>query len=86
MRAIAPRTGAPEQTIAENQEQYLPITVALYSYTDGSRGILTRWTPSAEERAAIAAGEDIYVLQLNFGGPMTPMSARIGPGDWKVDG
>lgn len=82
MRMIAPRTGAPETTVAEEQAEYLPITVAHYDYADGSRGILTRWRLSDEERTAIAAGEDLYVMQLNFGTPMTPMMARVGSGDW----
>ena len=82
MRMIAPRTGAPEVTIAEEQEEYKPVTAALYDYADGTRGILTRWQPSPEERAAILAGEDIYVQQLNFGTPMTPMIVRCGPGDF----
>ncbi len=84
MRAIAPRTGAPEATIAEEQPEYMPITVALYQYADGSCGILTRWQPSAAERSAIAAGEDIFVHQLHFREAMTPLSVRIGPGDFTV--
>jgi len=84
MRPIAPRTGAPEQTFAEKQEEYLPITVGMYRYQDGTRGHLTRWQPTAEERAAIAAGEDIYVLQLNFGTPMTPLLVRCGPSEFLV--
>lgn len=98
MRAIAPRTGAPEVTIAEEQEEYMPITVALYDYSDGSRGLLTRWQPSPEERQAIAAGADVFVQQLNFRTTacracgvetpqgMTPLSVRCGPGEWAVPG
>jgi hypothetical protein len=82
MRPIAPRTGAPEMTFAEEQEEYMPLTVALYQYDNGVRGLLTRWTPTAEERAALARGEDIYVQQLNFGGPMTPLIVRVGAGDF----
>lgn len=84
MRAIAPRTGAIETTIAEEQPEYMPITVALYQYADGSCGIVTRWQPSAEERAAILAGEDIYVNQIHFGKHMTPLMVRVGPGDFTV--
>jgi hypothetical protein len=82
MRPIAPRTGFPEVTIAEEQEEYMPVTVALYQYDDGVRGLLTRWTFTPEERAAVAAGEDVYVQQLNFGTPMTPLIVRCGPGDF----
>jgi hypothetical protein len=82
-RMIAPRTGAPEVTVAEEQEEYLPITVALYLDEKGARHILTRWTFTAEERAAIAAGEDVYVAQLGAPNtPMTPMNVLVGPGTY----
>lgn len=90
MRAIAPRTGAPEMTIAEEQEEYLPITIALYWSGVGETKIfLTRWQPSTEERAAIAAGEDIYVSQLVFPDAsgrqlMTPMGVQCGPQGFTV--
>lgn len=82
MRPVAPRTGAPEVMVAEHQEEYMPLAVALYDYTDGTRGLLTRWTFTPEERAAIAGGEDVYVHQTNFGTPMTPLIVRCGPGDF----
>lgn len=84
MRSIAPRTGAPEVTVAEDQAEYMPLTVSTYEYENGSRGLLTRWTFTPEERHAIAAGEDLYVMQLNFGTPMTPLIVRCGPGDFVV--
>lgn len=88
MRPIAPRTGAPEQTIAEEQEEYLPITIGLYLLQDsGMYGRLLRYTFTAAERQAIACGEDVYFMQLysDPSQPMTPVSARVGPDDWKVD-
>lgn len=89
MRAIAPRTGAPEQTIAEDQPEYLPVTVGIYGYADGATGLLTRWTFTPEERAAIAGGEDVYLMQLYFPGAdeavrMTPLIVRAGPGDFTL--
>lgn len=84
MRSVAPRTGAPERMIAENQEEYLPLCVADYVYQDGVRMILTRWTFTPDERAAIARGEDVYIGQLNFGGPMTPLVVQCGPEGLKV--
>lgn len=81
MRPVAPRTGAEELTFAEEQPEYLPITVATYpQYAGpGSRGLLWRYTFTPEEREAIFHGEDVYVMQLNFNTPMTPMSASVGP-------
>lgn len=84
MRPIAPRTGAHEVTVAEEQEEYMPITVARYQFSDGVRGTLTRWTFTDAERRAVAAGEDIYVMQLDGGGPMTPLSVQVGPGDYTI--
>lgn len=87
MRCVAPRTGAPEVMVAENQEEYLTVTVAIHHNPDGAgRYLLTRWTFTPEERDRIAKGEDLYVAQLNFGSPMTPINACVGPGWWAEDG
>lgn len=83
MRAIAPRTGAPEITLAEDQIEYSPITAGVYENADGSRALLTRWRLTDDERAAIADGEDLYLMLLTFGRPMQPVALRVGPGDWK---
>lgn len=81
MRAIAPRTGAPEETIAEDQHEFVPLTVAIYVHAggdyDGMRELLTRWTMTKEERERIAAGEDIYIGQLNGAG-FTPLIVQVG--------
>jgi hypothetical protein len=88
MRAIAPRTGAEELTFAEDQSEYLPVTIAVYpEYEPGARGLLWRFSFTPEEREAIAKGEDVYVMQLNFNTPMTPMSFHVGPHpSWLIDG
>ena len=88
VRPIAPRTGAPEVTVAEDQEEYLPITVGLYRFQDTSMyGRLIRFTFSAEERAALARGADVYLMQLYARPeqPMTPVAAQVGPGEWQVE-
>ncbi len=90
MRSIAPRTGAPEITLGEEQEDYRPLTVASYVFKKkkedpgGSEGFLTRWSPNAEERKRIADGEDIYVMSLTFGDPLQPIWVQIGPTDLLV--
>jgi hypothetical protein len=80
MRPVAPRTGDPEQTYAENQLEYAAVTVAIHDNGDGSRYLLTRWRLTDEEKAAVARGEDVYVAQLNFGQSMTPLVVQIGAG------
>lgn len=64
MRAIAPRLGdsvSEEITVAEEQEQYRPITMARVQHGDGSATMYGRYTFTPEERSRIAAGEDIYI-------------------------
>ena len=87
MRPVAPRTGQPEKTIAEDQVEYKPITVAIAEMESGrGHGLILRFTFTPEERVAIAAGEDVYFCQVYpNGGPMTPVQARVGPGDWQLD-
>lgn len=61
MRPIAPRIdGADEITIAEEQHEYMPLTAAIVRHDDESVQRVCRWTFTSEERARIAAGEDIY--------------------------
>ncbi|MGV3707974.1 MAG: hypothetical protein ACO1Q7_03970 [Gemmatimonas sp.] len=82
MRMLAPRTGHPEITVAEDQLEYLPITVNVIAHDNDTKTIVTRWQPSAEERQRIADGEDIFVCQVNFGGGMTPMMVDAGVPKW----
>ena len=82
MRSVAPRIdGCEEATYAEEQAEYLPITVAVIpppaGYPERGRILLTRWQLNDEDRRRIAAGEDLYVGQLNFGGPMTPLIVSV---------
>lgn len=79
-RFIAPRTGAPEVTLAEEQHEYAPITVALYQDTTLDTPLmLARITFSDEERLAIAQGEDLYVAEMTFGHRFTPLQISVGP-------
>ncbi|HLT92108.1 MAG TPA: hypothetical protein VKZ85_14335 [Woeseiaceae bacterium] len=80
MRMIAPRTGAHEITLAEDQLEYSPLVVALYyDHEQKSALLLSRWTFTPEERAAIAAGEDLYLGVLTHGQPFQPISLAVGP-------
>jgi hypothetical protein len=79
MRMVAPRTGAPEVTIAEDQTAYSPLVAARYD--DGV--LLTRWRMNEADRAKVAAGEDLYIAVMTFGGPIQPMSVQIGDDGWR---
>lgn len=84
MRSIAPRTGAPEVSVARDQAEYLELTAALYA-VNGADTLLTRWTFTEEERKRIAAGEDIYLSLMTFGHPMQPVWVQVGPEGWTVE-
>ena len=79
MRMVAPRTGAPEVTIAEDQTDYMPLVAARYD--DGV--LLTRWRMDDAERARVAAGEDVYLAVMTFGKPLQPISMQVGPEGWE---
>jgi hypothetical protein len=84
MRPIAPRTGAPEVTVAEHQHEFATITAARYEVSPGEgirpmRTMVLRYTMSPEERAQIAAGEDIYIAML---GGVVAHSVHCGLTDW----
>lgn len=81
---VAPRTGAPELTLAEEQEEYLPLTVACYETDRGSPALLSRWRLSDEDRERIAAGEDVYLLVVTGGAPMQPVAVQVGPEGYEV--
>ena len=84
MRTIAPRTGAPEQTIAEDQEEYMPVTVCLYQ-TEGKAVLLMRWTFTDEERNQICDGEDLYLAVLTQGQLLQPVAMQVGSEGWIVE-
>ncbi len=64
------------RTYAENQREYIPLpTVVLF----GPEGrVISRFTFTPEERAAIAAGEDLYLSHLTFGGALQPILPTVG--------
>jgi len=72
MRPVSPRIdGADEVMIAEEQAEYAPLAAAIVRYENGAVERVCRWTFTPEERAKIAAGEDVY-----FG---TPASLPLTP-------
>lgn len=54
MRPISPNTGAPERVYAEDQSEYMPLSVAHYAHEDGSRSRVTAWVPRAAELPQLA--------------------------------
>lgn len=69
--------GSRAVVIAEHQDEYqdLPSVRTPNGY------VITRWTPSYQEREAVARGEDVFVTILSHGA-INPLFVTIGPVDW----
>lgn len=85
MHMVAPRTGAEEVTVAEDQLEYKPLVAARYQTPDGVPVLLTRWRFTDEDRARVAAGGDLYLSVMTFGQPLQPIGVQIGPDGWMME-
>ena len=88
MRSVAPRTGAPEVSLGRDQHEWAELTAARYVILN-TREVwyVSRWRLDDEERAKIAAGEDLFLSVVTFGGPVQPVALSVGEEDWmRVDG
>ena len=69
--------GSRALVIPEHQDEYQDLPAIL---TPNGQ-IITRWSLSLEERAAIVRGEDIYVTVLSKT-LINPFYVTVGPVDW----
>lgn len=69
--------GSYAVVIAEDQSAYRDLP----SIRTRDHQVITRWTLSTDERAAILRGEDIYVTIL-AAGAINPLFVTVGPVDW----
>jgi hypothetical protein len=74
---IAPKLDAPQVTVAEDQEEFKPITAAICHHPQGDCHVLA-FRPDDQERKRLAGGEDIYISLLTFGGPMQGIIVCVG--------
>lgn len=79
MRAISPNADGNVRgeilTLAEEQLDLMPITVLRKQFPGDRRPTLfSRWTFTSEERARIAAGEDITIAQIHA---WTPLAVQL---------
>lgn len=70
---IFPELEGAEITFAKDQPEYR----SLRTLTDHAT-VLTRWTPTADQRQAIMDGADLYLELLTFGGPLQPIRITVG--------
>lgn len=74
-------SGSKAVVIAEHQDEYRDLPSVR---TPGGQ-VITRWSLTDEERAAIVRGEDIYVTILSHGA-INPLFVTVGPVDWTYHG
>lgn len=72
--------GSRAVVIAEHQQEYRDLP----SIRTPNGYVITRWSLSNEERAAVVRGEDIYVTLLSHGA-INPMFVTVGPVNWRGD-
>lgn len=77
--ALVPE-GSRAVVIAEHQEEYRDLP----SVRTPNGQVITRWTLSDDERARVAAGEDIFITLLSHG-PINPLFATVGVVNWKAE-
>jgi hypothetical protein len=70
---------AEEVVFAKDQPQYVPLRTLIYETYPGSGDVrvMSRWTFTADQRKAVAEGEDIYLTLLTFGQPLQPILMAI---------
>lgn len=85
MEAVDPRihpalvpAGSRPVLKAKDQPQY----PTLPSIHTPSGVVLTRWTLTDAERAAVLRGEDVYIGVCTFNQPLQPLMVSVGPCDW----
>lgn len=80
--------GSRAIVIAEHQDEYrnLPSVRTPAIVVEGRMvtppQVITRWTLSLAERAAIVRGEDIFVTIVSAGA-INPLFVTVGPVDWR---
>lgn len=80
MRFLPPELDVPVIAVAENQGEYLTVYAGVAQVPGYGQAHVVRAQLDAEERAAVARGEDLYIGLLTFGGPMTPLLVHVGKG------
>lgn len=76
MHSVQPQVpGYEEHILAREQTEYVQLP-AVFTEVENIPCVVTRWRFTAEERAAIASGADLWVEMLVFGERANPI--RLG--------
>lgn len=70
--------GSRAIVVAEHQAEY----VALPSIRTPDGKVITRWSLTEAERAAVLRGEDVFLTIWSFGA-IDPVWLSVGPADWR---
>jgi hypothetical protein len=67
-----------EVIYAKDQPEYMPLRTLV---SDGHlRRVISRWTLTDDQRAAIGRGDDIFLMLLTHGNPLQPIQIALGNG------
>ena len=69
---VIPGFESQEVVYAKNQPQYLPLRT-LVADPDAKARVISRWSPTEEQRRMLAEGKDIFLELLTFGAPLQPI-------------
>ena len=72
---VIPGYDLPEVVYAKDQPEYQPLPVVRIEGPEGQ--VVTRWALSEDERARIAAGQDVYLWICTFGKALQPVLLEI---------
>jgi hypothetical protein len=70
---------AHEIIFARNQPEFRKLPAIVSKQKDGA--VLTRWRLAPEDRAALAAGADVFVEVLTMGNALQPLRVAVGEDD-----
>lgn len=79
MRTINPGLPGPSYSCGEEELEHSPNTFQFAKDKAGRVNIVTRWTFTPDERAAIAAGADLFCFTLVDERPQPAVGMVVGP-------
>jgi heme-degrading monooxygenase HmoA len=77
VRSVQPQVpGFEEHILARDQTEYAQLP-AVFTEVESIPCVVTRWTFTPEERAAVAAGADLWLEMLTFGERANPVKLGV---------
>lgn len=76
---VNPPDSVPGRAVVLGREQPEYQALAAWRLDDELGTIVTRWQLTPEDRAAIAAGADVYITLLTFDQPLQPIAVALDP-------